>query len=90
MTKSYVVITLFAKSEVGIRYFKSTDGTFAATLLKKYPLVPYSLRFWNNTDDTGTRCRYSALFKRKILLILETIFLMILRVEQWLSFLVVI
>ena len=26
----------YQRSEVGTRYFKSTDGTFAVTLLKKY------------------------------------------------------
>ena len=63
------------------RYFKSTDGTFAATLLKKYrryfiryifekvPTVPYSV------PKFGT-------FQKKILLILNTLFLMILCIKQ--------
>ena len=55
--------------------------------VKKVPAVLYSLHFWKSTDGTGTRYRYSVLFKRKILHILETIFSVILCIEQWLSLL---
>ena len=67
---------------MGTRYFESTDGTSAATLLKKY--CRYFIRYIFEKVPTVpvlvTVIRYSS--KEKNLLILETIFLMILCVKQ--------
>ena len=67
--------------EEGTRYFKSTDGTFAVTLLKKYRryFIRYIFEKVLTVPVLGTVIRY---FKKKILHSLETIFSVILCIEQ--------
>ena len=57
---------LYKQTEVGTRYFKSTNGDFAATLLKKYRryFIRYIFEKVPTVPVLGTVIRYS--LKEKI------------------------